>query len=81
MQVYVSAPAGNLEKSYQEIAAYKKTKLLAPGESQELSVSFLVETMASYCEKCNILRVLGQSSSYEGAKPYGEQFSLERFVW
>lgn len=52
VQIYVSAPAGKLEKPYQELAAYKKTKLLAPGESQELSVSFPVKSMASYCEKC-----------------------------
>ena len=52
VQVYVSAPAGSLEKPYQELAGYKKSALLAPGESQELAISFPVKTMASYCEKC-----------------------------
>lgn len=48
VQVYVSAPAGRLEKPYQELAAYKKTKELAPGETQELTISFPTERMASY---------------------------------
>lgn len=52
VQVYYSAPAGNLDKPYQELAAYQKTKLLAPGESQELEISYSVRDMASYCEKC-----------------------------
>lgn len=48
VQVYYSAPQGTLEKPYQELAAYAKTKELAPGESEELTVSYPVETMASY---------------------------------
>ena len=48
VQVYYSAPQGALEKPYQELAAYAKTKELAPGESAELTISYPVETMASY---------------------------------
>lgn len=48
VQVYYSAPAGKLEKPYQELAAYKKTRLLAPGESQTLAISYPVKAMASY---------------------------------
>jgi len=51
VQVYYSAPAGKLAKPYQELAAYKKTKELAPGESQELVVSYPVKAMASYDEE------------------------------
>lgn len=48
VQIYYSAPKGELEKPYQELAAYAKTALLAPGESQELTISFPTKTMASY---------------------------------
>ena len=48
VQVYYSAPQGALEKPYQELAAYAKTKELAPGESEELTISYPLETMASY---------------------------------
>ena len=36
VQVYYSAPAGNIEKPYQELAAYAKTKELAPGKVKNL---------------------------------------------
>ena len=52
VQVYYSAPAGKLPKPYQELAAFAKTKLLAPGESETLALSFPVKDMASYCEAC-----------------------------
>ena len=52
VQAYVSAPAGKLEKPYQELRAYAKTRLLAPGESETVELSFDVKDMASYCEKC-----------------------------
>lgn len=48
VQVYTSAPAGKLEKPYQALAAFAKTKELAPGEAQELSLSFATVDMASY---------------------------------
>ena len=51
VQVYYSAPEGRLDKPYQELAAYAKTKLLAPGEAQQLTISFPAEQMASYSEK------------------------------
>ncbi len=52
VQVYYSAPDGRLEKPYQELAAYGKTDLLAPGESQTMTISFKTSAMASYCDKC-----------------------------
>ena len=51
VQVYYSAPAGKLEKPYQELAAYAKTRELAPGESEELLLTYPVADMASYDEQ------------------------------
>jgi beta-glucosidase len=48
VQVYFSAPQTGLDKPYQELAAYGKTDLLAPGESQTLTLSYPVTQMASY---------------------------------
>ncbi len=50
VQVYFSAPfyEGGIEKSAIELAAYAKTKELAPGESETLEISFATEDMASY---------------------------------
>lgn len=51
IQVYYSAPQGQIEKPYQELAAYGKTKELAPGGMQVLAISYPIERMASYDEK------------------------------
>ena len=40
VQVYYSAPEGEVEKPYQELGGFGKSDLLAPGESQILTVSF-----------------------------------------
>nr|AHF25621.1 beta-glucosidase A [uncultured bacterium Contigcl_23] len=48
VQVYYSAPEGNLEKPYQELAAFGKTGELAPGASEVLPVSFPTRNLASY---------------------------------
>ncbi len=48
MQVYYSAPAGKLDKPYQELAGYAKTKELQPQEEQDISVTFPIVSMASY---------------------------------
>ena len=48
VQVYYSAPAGRLEKPYQELAAYAKTGELAPGESEVLTIAYPTSFMASY---------------------------------
>ncbi|MCF7631240.1 glycoside hydrolase family 3 C-terminal domain-containing protein, partial [[Ruminococcus] lactaris] len=39
-EVYFSAPEGNLDKPYQELAGYAKTDELAPGESQVLTITY-----------------------------------------
>ncbi len=50
VQLYYAAPyiPGGIEKSAAELAAFGKTKTLAPGESEELALEFDVEEMASY---------------------------------
>ena len=47
-EVYFSAPDGDLDKPYQELAGYAKTDELAPGESQILTISFDTSEMGSY---------------------------------
>ncbi len=48
VQLYYSAPQGMLGKPSKELAAYKKTSLLAPGESETVVLTFNVNDMASY---------------------------------
>lgn len=48
VQVYYSAPQGRLGKPARVLAGYQKTRLLAPGESQSVFISFKVNDMASY---------------------------------
>ena len=48
VQLYYSAPQGKLGKPSRELAAFKKTKLLAPGESETVVMSFDVKDMASF---------------------------------
>ena len=40
-----------MEKPYQELAGYGKTDLLAPGESQTLTISYDTSEMSSYSEE------------------------------
>ena len=46
--MYYSAPQGKLGKPALELAGFQKTRLLAPGESQAITVTFPVSQMASY---------------------------------
>ncbi len=74
-QLYVSAPQGALDKPFQTLAAFAKTGELAPGETQELSLSFRLRDAASYdegaaawlLEKGDYVLRLGNSSA--DAKP------------
>ena len=50
-QVYFSAPSGKIDKPYQELAGYGKTDLLAPGESQVVTISYDTSEMSSYSEE------------------------------
>lgn len=51
VEVYFSAPEGAIEKPYQELAGFAKTDVLAPGESQKLTVSYRTTEMSSYSEE------------------------------
>lgn len=51
VQVYSAAPKSRLEMPRVELRAFQKTKLLAPGEAQELTLTFPTGDLASYDEK------------------------------
>ena len=48
LQLYGSAPQGKLGKASKSLLAFEKTRLLAPGETQQLSLSFTMDALASY---------------------------------
>ena len=48
VQLYYSAPQGRLTKAARELCAFKKTRLLAPGESEAMILELSVDDMASY---------------------------------
>ena len=48
VQLYVSAPAGSIDKEYQRLAAFQKTKLLAPAHAEEMTLCFDIAQLASY---------------------------------
>lgn len=48
VEVYYSAPQGKLGKPAKELAAFAKTRELAPGEIQHMDLSFAITEMASF---------------------------------
>ncbi|MBO7663870.1 MAG: glycoside hydrolase family 3 protein [Clostridia bacterium] len=48
VQVYYSAPQGKLGKPARELAGYRKTRLLLPGETETVIIRFPLSRMASY---------------------------------
>ena len=59
VQLYVKAPAGGLDKPAKELKAFAKTKVLQPGETEEVTLKWNLMDMASFNEK---------SSAWELAK-------------
>lgn len=50
-EVYISAPMGKMDKEYQSLAGFAKTRVLAPGESAKVKVAFDMCERASYREE------------------------------
>ena len=51
VELYVAAPSGGLEKPDRELKAFAKTKSLAPGESETLTIKVSTYELASFNEK------------------------------
>ena len=51
VQLYIQAPDGTIEKPRRVLAAFEKTALLKPGESQKLTLAAPEKMFASFCEK------------------------------
>ena len=47
-QLYLRKPAGALDEPARELAAYQKTRTLAPGESETLTLAFDLPELAAY---------------------------------
>ena len=70
IQLYVSVPAGKLDQPFQALAAFAKTRALAPGERDILTLTFDLKTLASFdpedacalLERGDYLLRLGNSS-------------------
>ena len=50
VQIYASCPQGELVKEFRRLAGFGKTKLLAPGEEQQMRITFPLYQLASYSE-------------------------------
>ena len=50
VELYVAAPAGGLEKPARELKAFAKTKMLAPGQSETVTMEVSAYEMASFNE-------------------------------
>lgn len=50
VQIYAALPQEGMKKEFKRLIGFAKTKLLAPGESQELTVTVPAKSVASYRE-------------------------------
>ncbi len=56
VQVYYSAPRGRISRPSRELAGYRKTRLLQPGESERVTIRFPLAQMACYDDLGKIAR-------------------------
>lgn len=72
VQIYFQAPQGKLGQPLRQLAAFKKTKLLAPGEEQTLRFEIPLDDLASYDDggvtgnKSCLVRERGTFTLYAG---------------
>ena len=89
VQLYVSVPEGRINQPAQTLAAFQKTRELAPGEVCDLTLSFCMESLAStdtehharILEPGNYLLRIGSSSRHTvcmGAVSIKETIIIER---
>ena len=76
VQLYVSSPSTELDMPYMELRGFEKTKLLAPGEAQDVTISVPLTDLASFSESLSayilsegyyIVRVGNASDSLKAA--------------
>ncbi|MEM4628269.1 MAG: beta-glucosidase, partial [Ignisphaera sp.] len=48
VQIYIRAPRGRIEKPFQELKGFRKTKLLNPGEEEEIAIKIPLKYLASF---------------------------------
>lgn len=63
IQIYVSAPGKDMEKPKKELKAFKKTQLLAPNETELISLKIPVDDLDSFDEKNSCWQV--ESGQYQ----------------
>lgn len=92
VQAYAQAPQGKLGKSARTLASFVKTRLLAPGETQKVFLSFAVDSLASYddlgkvaksayvCEAGEYRFHLGNSVRNTVEVPFGHTEPADRIV-
>ena len=83
VQLYIQAPDGAIEKPKRVLAAFEKTALLQPGESQTLTLTAPEKAFASFCENTGaFLLEAGEYRVWAGRSLSDSQqigsFSLEK---